>query len=224
MLGYGVDSIGKDGRLNTDGPEAIAAAEMYQKLVRDNGPAGVVGFNWYECQALYMQGKAAMWIDTSSVGALTADPAKSKMAASAGFVVMPPGPKVHRAPVFASGVGIAAASKKIGPSWFWVQWATGKAMQTRQVAGGYGASGRSSPFEAARKSTEAKLNAEWLDAVLKSTAIAYPVLPDIVAGSEFRDVYGVALTNMLAPGANPAAELKKATETFKPILEKSEKA
>ena len=59
---------------------------------------------------------------------------------------------------------------------------------------------------------------------MKSTAIAYPVLPDIVAGSEFRDVYGVALTNMLAPGANPAAELKKATETFKPILEKSEKA
>jgi multiple sugar transport system substrate-binding protein len=224
LLGYGVDSIGKDGRLNTDGPEAIAAAEMYQKLVRDNGPAGVVGFNWYECQALYLQGKAAMWIDTSSVGALTADPAKSKMAASAGFIVMPPGPKAHRAPVFASGVGIAAASKKIGPSWFWVQWATGKAMQTRQVAGGYGASGRSSVFEAAKKSTDAKLNAEWLDAVLKSTAIAYPVLPDIVAGSEFRDVYGVALTNMLAPGANPAVELKKATETFKPILEKSEKA
>ena len=224
MLGYGVDAIGKDGRLNTDGPEAIAAAEMYQKLVRDAGPAGVVGFNWYECQALYMQGKAAMWIDTSSVGALTADPAKSKMASSAGFAVMPPGPKVHRAPVFASGVGIAAASKKIGPAWYWVQWSTGKAMQTRQVAGGYGASGRSSPFEAAKKSTEAKLNAEWLDAVLKSTAIAYPVLPDIVAGSEFRDVYGVALTNMLAPGANPAAELKKATETFKPILEKSEKA
>lgn len=224
MLGYGVDAIGKDGRLNTDGAEAIAAAEIYQKLVRDAGPQGVVGFNWYECQALYMQGKAAMWIDTSSVGALTADPAKSKMAGSAGFAVMTPGPKVQRAPVFASGVGIAAASKKIGPSWYWVQWATGKAMQTRQVAGGYGASGRTSPFDAAKKSTDAKLNAEWLDAVLKSTAIAYPVLPDIVAGSEFRDVYGVALTNMLAPGANPAAELKKATDTFKPILEKTEKA
>ena len=40
MLGYGVDSIDKDGKLNTDGPEAIAAAEMYQKLVRDCGPAG----------------------------------------------------------------------------------------------------------------------------------------------------------------------------------------
>ncbi len=224
MLGYGVDSIGKDGRLNTDGPEAIAAAEIYQKLVRDAGPAGVAGFNWYECQGLYMQGKAAMWIDTSSVGAVTADPSKSRMASSAGFAVMTPGPKVHRAPVFASGVGITAATKKTGPAWYWVQWATGKAMQARQVAGGYGASGRASAFEAAKKSTEAKLNAEWLDAVVKSTDIAYPVLPDIVAGSEFRDVYGIALTNMLAPGSNPAAELKKATEAFKPILEKTEKA
>ena len=129
---------------------------------------------------------------------------------------MTPGPKVHRAPVFASGVGIAAASKKIGPAWYWVQWATGKSMQARQVAGGYGASGRSSPFDAARKSTEAKLNAEWLDSVLKSTAIAYPVLPDIVAGSEFRDVYGIALTNMLAPGASPPRSSRRRRKRSSP--------
>jgi multiple sugar transport system substrate-binding protein len=224
MLGYGMDAVDKTGKLNTETPEAIAAAEMYQKLVRDHGPVGVAGFNWYECQALYMQGKAAMWIDTSSVGAVTADPAKSKIASVAGFTVMPAGPKVHRAPVFASGVGIAAQSKKTGPAWYWVQWATGKQMQARQVAGGYGAGGRASSFEAARKSADAKLNPEWMEAVVKSTAIAYPVLPDIVAGSEFRDVYGIALTNMLAPGASPAAELKKATEQFKPVLEKTEKA
>jgi multiple sugar transport system substrate-binding protein len=224
MLGWGMDSVDKTGKLNTDTPEAIAAAEMYQKLVRDYGPVGVAGFNWYECQALYMQGKAAIWIDTSSVGAVTADAAKSKIASVAGFSVMPPGPKAHRAPVFASGVGVAAQSRKVGPAWYWVQWATGKQMQARQVAGGYGAGGRASSFEAAKKSTDAKLNPEWMDAVVKSTAIAYPVLPDIVAGSEFRDVYGIALTNMLAPGASPAAELKKATEQFKPVLEKTEKA
>ena len=187
-------------------------------------PAGVAGFNWYECQGLYMQGKAAMWIDTSSVGAVTADPAKSRMAEQR---------RLRRHDAGTEGAPRAGIRERrrhrrrqqeVGPAWYWVQWATGKAMQARQVAGGYGASGRSSPFEAAKKSTEAKLNAEWLDAVLQSTAIAYPVLPDIVAGSEFRDVYGIALTNMLAPGTDPAAELKKATEAFKPILEKTEKA
>lgn len=224
MLGYAMDAVDKNGKLNTETPEAVAAAEMYQKLVRDCGPIGVAGFNWYECQALYMQGKAAIWIDTSSVGAVTADPAKSKIASVAGFTVMTPGPKAHRAPVFASGVGVAAQSKKIGPAWYWVQWATGKQMQARQVAGGYGAGGRASSFEAAKKSADAKLNPEWMESVVKSTAIAYPVLPDIVAGSEFRDVYGIALTNMLVPGSSAAAELKKATEQFKPVLEKTEKA
>ena len=47
-------------------------------------------------------------------------------------------------------------------------------------------------------------------------------LPDIVAANEFRDVFGIALTNMLADG-DPATELKKATEIFKPILERTEK-
>ena len=41
--------------------------------------------------------------------------------------------------------------------------------------------------------------------------------------TEFRDTFGVALTNMLG-GSDPAAELKKATEQFRPVLEKSEKA
>ncbi len=224
LLGYGVDAVTPDGKLNTDGPEAIAAAEMYQKLVRDNGPPGVTGFNWNECQSLYMQGKAALWLDTAAVGGVTADPAKSKMAAGAGFSVMPAGPKVHRAPVFSSGFGVAAASKKVGPAWYWVQWASGKVMQARQVASGTGSSGRLSAVPEAKKLPEAKFHPEWLKATEDSTPIAYPVLPDIVAGNEFRDVFGVALSNMLAPGANAAAELKKATEQFKPILEKSEKS
>ena len=38
--------------------------------------------------------------------------------------------------------------------------------------------------------------------------------------TEFRDVFGVALTNMIG-GADPADELKKATDTFRPVLEKS---
>lgn len=223
LLGYGIDAIEASGKFNTDGPEAIAAAELYRKLVKDCGPPGSAGFNWYECQANFMQGRAAMWLDTATVGAPVADPKKSRVAAQAGFAVMPPGPKVHRAPVFASGVGIAATSKKVGPTWYWVQWMTGKQMQMRQVGGGHGASGRISPYEAARKAQSAETPSEWLDAVIASTKIAYPVLPDIVAANEFRDVFGVALTNMLADG-DPATELRKATETFKPIYERTEKA
>jgi multiple sugar transport system substrate-binding protein len=163
-----------------------------------------------------------MWIDTSTVGSVTADPAKSKIASHAGFALMPAGPKVHRAPVFPSGIGIAAASKNQGPAWLYVQWATGKTNQARQLTGGWGSGGRTSARAAVDKSTDARLNKDWLNAVVQSWDLAYPVLPDIVAGSEFRDIFGVALTNMLSD-ADPATELKKATEQFKPIFERTEK-
>jgi multiple sugar transport system substrate-binding protein len=57
--------------------------------------------------------------------------------------------------------------------------------------------------------------------VLESGRVGRPGLPVIIPVTEFRDVFGVALANMLS-GADPAAELKKATEAFKPVLEKSE--
>jgi multiple sugar transport system substrate-binding protein len=65
--------------------------------------------------------------------------------------------------------------------------------------------------------------AAWVDAVVGSAAVSKLGLPVVVPVTEFRDIVGIALTNMLA-GADPAAELKKASEQFKPILEKSEKA
>jgi multiple sugar transport system substrate-binding protein len=65
--------------------------------------------------------------------------------------------------------------------------------------------------------------AAWVDAVSGSAKISRLGLPVVIPVTEFRDIIGIALTNTLA-GADPAAELKKATEQFKPILDKSEKA
>jgi multiple sugar transport system substrate-binding protein len=64
---------------------------------------------------------------------------------------------------------------------------------------------------------------EWLTAVIESAKISKLGLPVVVPVTEFRDIIGIGLTNTLS-GGDPAAEMKKATEQFKPILEKSEKA
>ena len=45
----------------------------------------------------------------------------------------------------------------------------------------------------------------------------------IVPVTEFRDNIGVALTNIVG-GSDPATELKKATATFQPVLDKSNEA
>ncbi len=45
-------------------------------------------------------------------------------------------------------------------------------------------------------------------------------LPVIVPVTEFRDTIGVALTNVVG-GADPATEMKRATDAFQPVLDKS---
>ena len=64
---------------------------------------------------------------------------------------------------------------------------------------------------------------EWLDVVNESAKVSALGLPIIIPVTEFRDTIGVALTNLLS-GGDAATEMKKATDTFRPVLEQSEKA
>ena len=64
---------------------------------------------------------------------------------------------------------------------------------------------------------------EWFQSVLGAAKISKLGLPVIIPVAEFRDLVGAAITATLS-GADPATELKKAHEQFRPILERSEKA
>jgi len=68
-----------------------------------------------------------------------------------------------------------------------------------------------------------KMPKEWLQSVIDSAKISKLGLPVVIPVAEFRDIVGAALTATLS-GADPAAELKKAHEQYRPILERSEKA
>src|SRR5690242_11868778 len=223
LLGYGGGFVDKNGKLTTDTPEAVEAAKMYQTLLAKYGPQGVAGFNWNESQSLFLQGKAAMWLDGVGFAQPVEDPAKSRVVGKVGYGVMPPGPKAQVSALFGDGEGISTYSKKKGPAWFYLQWASNKANQTRMLQAAAGAPVRNSAYAAAQQSSDFKAPKEWVECMLKSAAIAQPGLPVIAPVTEFRDVFGIALTNMIN-GADPAAELKKATTEFQPVLDKSEKA
>jgi multiple sugar transport system substrate-binding protein len=223
LLGYGGGFVDKNGKLTTDTPEAVEAAKMYQTLLAKYGPQGVAGFNWNESQSLFLQGKAAMWLDGVGFAQPVEDPAKSRVVGKVGYGVMPPGPKAQVSALFGDGEGISTYSKKKGPAWFYLQWASNKANQTRMLQAAAGAPVRNSAYAAAQQSSDFKAPKEWVECMLKSAAIAQPGLPVIAPVTEFRDVFGIALTNMIN-GADPAAELKKATAEFQPVLDKSEKA
>ncbi|MET0918761.1 MAG: sugar ABC transporter substrate-binding protein [Burkholderiales bacterium] len=223
LLGYGGAFIDAKGKLMTDTAEAVDAAKMYQTLLGKYGPQGVAGFNWNEAQSLFVQGKAAMWLDGIGFAQPLEDPTKSRIVGKVGYGVMPAGPKAQVSALFGDGEGISTFSKKKGPSWFYLQWASNKANQTRVLQAAAGAPVRNSAYAAAQSSADFKAPKEWVECMLTSARIAQPGLPVIAPVTEFRDVFGIALTNMIN-GADAAAELKKATAEFQPILDKSEKA
>jgi multiple sugar transport system substrate-binding protein len=222
FLGYGGVFIDANGKLLTDTPEAVASATLYRDLLKNAGPSGVAGYNWNEAQSLFLQGKAAIWIDGSGFAPPLEDPAKSKIVGKVGYGVMPPGPKQQVSGTFGDGLGISAmtSAAKQGPAWYYVMWATNKTMQARMLATGSGAPVRQSAYTA-KSGVPSTVPAEWLQTVAASLKIAQPALPVIEPVSEFRDVYGIALTNTLT-GADVATELKKATAEFQPVLNKSE--
>jgi multiple sugar transport system substrate-binding protein len=223
LLGYGGNFVDANGRLMTETAEAIEAARMYQTLEAKYGPQGVAGYNWNEAQSLFLQGKAAMWLDGIGFAAPLEDPTKSRIVGKVGYGVMPAGPKQQVSALFGDGAGVSAYSKKKGPAWFYLQWASNKTNQTRILQNAAGAPVRNSAYQMAQASGEIKSPKQWVETMVTSARIAQPGLPVIVPVTEFRDVFGIALTNMIN-GADPAAELKKATVEFQPVLDKSEKA
>lgn len=223
FLGNGGTFIDANGRLMTETPEAISAAKMYQTLLAKSGPPGVAGFNWNESQSVFAQGKAAMWLDGIGFAQPLEDPTKSRIVGKVGYGVMPPGPKAQVSAMFGNGHGISAFSKKQQPAWLYVQWTAAKVNQARILQAAAGAPVHNSAYTNPDALAGLKVPKAWIDCMVASARISQPGLPVIVPVTEFRDIFGIALTNMIN-GADPAAEMKRATAEFQPILDKSERA
>ncbi len=221
-LNYGGEFLDDKGNILTDGPEAVEATKMYDRLMIKSSPPGSAGFNWMESMASLTQGRAAMWIDASGWAPPIEDPNASRVVGKIGYTIVPAGPKGQYSSTYGDGIGIAKTSTKKEAAYLYCQWAVSKTMGARLLQSGGGVPFRKSILadETVRKGVKTQ---EWLDAVIGSAKISKLGLPIIVPVAEFRDLVGGALTATLA-GADPATELKKAHDQFRPILERSEKS
>lgn len=218
------DMIDANRQLITDTPDAIAAGENYRRFMTDLSPPGSIGFNWNECQTTFMQGRAAMWIDGIGFAAPLEDANRSRVAGRVGYAVVPRGPANHHCALFGGGYGIPEASRRRGPAWLFVQWATNKQNQLRWLTSGAGVPARSSPFRNEEAIAQSRFPREFFQTLNESARIARAGLPEIVPVTEFRDVIGTALTNTI--GQRPDSverELRQATAAFRPVLERSER-
>jgi len=221
-LNYGGEFLDAKGNILSDGPEAIEATKLYQRLLTKSAPPGVAGFNWMESMASFTQGRAAMWIDADGWAPPLEDPAASRVVGKVGYTRVPAGPKGQFSSTYGDGIGIAAASKNKEAAYLLCQWVASKGQGARLLQAGGGVPFRNSIVDDPEVAKGVKTK-EWLQSVIDSAKISKLGLPVIIPVAEYRDTVGAALTATLS-GADPATELKKAHEQFRPILERSEKA
>ena len=221
MLGYGATPLSADGKLQTESQGAVDAAKLYQRLMTKSAPPGVSGFNWAEAQSAFLQGKIGMWLDGIGFAPPIENPEKSRVVGQVGYGIMPKGPNAQAAATFGDGIGITAASQKKEAAYLFCQWAISHEMGARLLQAGAGVPFRQSILEDQKVREGVKMPGAWLDAVAGSAKVSQLALPVIIPVTEFRDIYGVALTNMIG-GADPVAELKTATAQFEPVLARSE--
>ncbi len=109
----------------------VAALKFLQEVVA-TGPAGIPGYGNGESNAAFLQGQAAMFLDSTTMSGLVNDPTKSKVAGKIGWALHPRG---TRRASCAGGFGLAIPKNaRNGDAGFLLmQWLTSKA-QDKAVA------------------------------------------------------------------------------------------
>ena len=88
VFSYGGAMV-KDDMAAFASPEAIAAVDMYGRLLSQAGPVGVGSYEWYQVLDDFLQGRTAMAIDSSNFATDISNSAKSHVAKQAEFATFP---------------------------------------------------------------------------------------------------------------------------------------
>jgi multiple sugar transport system substrate-binding protein len=119
----------------------IAALKFLQEVVA-TGPAGIAGYGQGVSNTAFLQGQAAMYLDSTSIAGLVNDPAKSQIAGKVSYALHPKG--VRRSSQ-SGGLGLAIPrnAKNADAAFLLMQWLTSKA-QDKAVTRAGGAPMRNS--------------------------------------------------------------------------------
>lgn len=113
----------------------VEALKFLQEVVA-TGPAGIAGYGQGESNTAFLQGQAAMYLDSTSIAGLVNDPAKSKVVGNVSWALHPKG--VRRASQ-SGGLGLAIPKNAKNPEagFLLMQWLTSKAQDKAvTMAGG----------------------------------------------------------------------------------------
>ncbi|AQP46768.1 ABC transporter substrate-binding protein [Tessaracoccus aquimaris] len=215
LYSSGADWVNEDGTSGIATPEAIAAYELYGRLLREYGPPGVTNMSWPEAMGVFTQGRAAFYAEADSLYTNATDPAKSKVVDSLGFAQFPAGSAGSRPTnVPAWAVAVPSASKNADNAWEFIKWATDKD-NTRYVQENGVIGSRASAWDAAPNSVIPADLAEVQAASAKvGVGYSHPVVLNVARS---REIVGEPIITAIE-GGDVKASAEKASALFDEFL------
>jgi multiple sugar transport system substrate-binding protein len=225
LRNFGGDYLTKDRKPAIASPGAVQSIEYFARLLRNYGPPGVTSFNWPEAQAMFLQGKAAVLTDGSSVSSGIEDPGVSRVAGKVGYAVFPAGPAGNTPSTWTAGLAISTFSEKKEAAWYFILWGLNKQNQIYTHARGLTV-GRQSAWHAPEGLEVTKKIPDMVESTLKTFSMSDKTYnPAVVAVFEVRTRVGEVIVKALqgATGETLKAEAKKAEEDIVDIMARTEK-
>ena len=196
-------------------PEAVEAAEFLREVVR-TGPVGIPTFGFGEAAAAFLQGEAAMHLDTLKIAAMSRNPDLSTIDGNVGYALHPVGSRCG-AETGGFALGIPANSQNPEAAFLFIQYLTSRQGDRRMVELG-GDPIRISTLqdpEFAERFTEFPVVAEQLPCADPNWR---PLIPE---WNELNiDVLGQALTQVITTDDPVQPIMDAANEQIRAIMER----
>ena len=188
----------KGGKSQLCSKEGQTSLGLYARMLKDYGPPGVVNYSFYQISSLYREGKAAMAFESSNeLRSVMDGGARLK---DTGVAVLPAGTGGSHQTVIGWTMSVSAYSKNKEAAWYYIQWATSRAMQEKMALDGI-APPRTSVANGRDYKTwmdQEPVRREWVAAVNEAgrtgtAEVGYP----IVANPASREYVGQAVNELL---------------------------
>jgi multiple sugar transport system substrate-binding protein len=196
---FGSDWVDAEGNSNILDPKFMEAINWYGGMLNKYGPPGATSYHWAQCQDVFLQGKAGMWIDASVFFANLIDPEQSTIVDNVGVTMSPEGPAGRTPYIGGWHLSIYNGSDNVPAAWLFVQWALSKELVLRAQLENI-TTGRVSAWEAEEFTSQNKYP-EFATTTLEALEIGNPNWnPPVLGVSEARDAVGVLIIEAIEGG------------------------
>ncbi|MBP2672306.1 MAG: putative sugar transporter, periplasmic component [candidate division NC10 bacterium] len=134
--GFGIVTRGQGQYLTGVYAGLLHAMGGTRRVLGNYAPPDVARYGWQEASSLFLDGRAGMYLDGSSIYPLIEESSNSRVSSQVGYAPFPAGPGGSAGVVAVRGLAIAKQSRHPQAAWLFLQWASGQAMVRKALMHG----------------------------------------------------------------------------------------